>query len=228
MIGRAGLHIPGISLVRRGTIVGLLALWIAVAAGCAPVEVRVVDGPSEATAVEEQEAQDEGGATVDPLIEGLLTTIVAYLVVFAEICGAFVIAVAVVQALLQFFRFLSHREQNEYIKDDIRLRLGRSLASALEFALAADILKTAVAPTWGSSRSSPQLLCYGPRLSTSWSVRSVMSRNGAQDSTLTSARATPDARHLSAVATNVLEPVVRRAGLRSYQPYHAGWRRRPR
>ena len=149
MIGRAGLHIPGLSLVRRGISVGLLALWIAVAASCAPVEVRVVDGASEASAVEEQEAQDEGGATVDPLTEGLLTTTVAYLVVFAEICGAFVIAVAVVQALVQFFRFLMRRNQNEHVKDDIRLRLGRSLAIALEFALAADILKTAVAPTWG-------------------------------------------------------------------------------
>ncbi len=149
MINRAGLRIPGISLVRRGTIVGLLALWIAVAAGCAPVEVRVVDGASEAPAVEEQEAHEEGGATVDPVTEGVLATTVAYLVVFAEICGAFIIAIAVVQALLQFFRFLSRPEQNEHIKDDIRLRLGRSLAIALEFALAADILKTAVAPTWG-------------------------------------------------------------------------------
>ena len=33
-------------------------------------------------------------------------------------------------------------------KEDVRLRLGRWLALALEFLLAADILRTAVAPTW--------------------------------------------------------------------------------
>ena len=142
-------YVAGLTFVRRGLLFTLLALMLALASGCAPVEVRVIDGASEAPAVEEQEAQEEGGATVDPVTEGVLAITVAYLVVFAEICGAFVIAVAVVQALLQFFRFLSHREQNEHVKDDIRLRLGRSLAIALEFALAADILKTAVAPTWG-------------------------------------------------------------------------------
>jgi uncharacterized membrane protein len=33
-------------------------------------------------------------------------------------------------------------------KDNVRLRLGRWLALALEFELAADILRTAIAPTW--------------------------------------------------------------------------------
>jgi uncharacterized membrane protein len=33
-------------------------------------------------------------------------------------------------------------------KMEIRLRLGKSLALALEFLLAADILRTAVAPNW--------------------------------------------------------------------------------
>ena len=33
-------------------------------------------------------------------------------------------------------------------KEDVRLKLGRWLAVALEFELAADILRTAVAPTW--------------------------------------------------------------------------------
>uniref|UniRef100_UPI0025D2436C DUF1622 domain-containing protein n=1 Tax=uncultured Sphingomonas sp. TaxID=158754 RepID=UPI0025D2436C len=33
-------------------------------------------------------------------------------------------------------------------KEEVRLRLGRWLAVALEFLLAADILRTAVAPSW--------------------------------------------------------------------------------
>ena len=34
------------------------------------------------------------------------------------------------------------------MKERVRLRLGRWLAVALEFELAADVLRTAVAPTW--------------------------------------------------------------------------------
>ncbi len=148
MIRMAQHHVAAPTLVRRGILFALLALLLALGVGCAPVQVRVVDGASEAPAVEEQEPLEEGGATVDPVTEGVLATTVAYLVVLAEICGAFVIAVAVVQALLQFFRFLMRRDRSEHVKDDIRLRLGRSLAVALEFGVAADILKTAVAPTW--------------------------------------------------------------------------------
>ena len=38
--------------------------------------------------------------------------------------------------------------EGEDAKEAVRLRLGRWLAVALEFELAADILRTAVAPTW--------------------------------------------------------------------------------
>ncbi|MGI4766621.1 MAG: DUF1622 domain-containing protein [Janthinobacterium lividum] len=39
-------------------------------------------------------------------------------------------------------------EPEDRRKEDVRLKLGRWLAVALEFELAADILRTAVAPTW--------------------------------------------------------------------------------
>ena len=39
-------------------------------------------------------------------------------------------------------------ERPQDAKEAVRLRLGRWLAVALEFELAADILRTAVAPTW--------------------------------------------------------------------------------
>ncbi len=52
---------------------------------------------------------------------------------------------ATIKALLLFF---VHRSAPEAAKEAIRLRLGRWLAVALEFELAADILRTAVAPTW--------------------------------------------------------------------------------
>lgn len=81
--------------------------------------------------------------------EQALAAIVQYLTFFAELCGALVIAVAVVRGI---FRFLPHvaRETgpDDTYKEDIRLQLGKSLALALEFETGADILKTAVAPSF--------------------------------------------------------------------------------
>lgn len=63
-----------------------------------------------------------------------------------ESAAALIIALAAiqatVQALLQFWKGGSAGAEA------VRLRLGRWLALALEFELAADILRTAVAPTW--------------------------------------------------------------------------------
>ena len=42
----------------------------------------------------------------------------------------------------------AHGKPEDRRKEDVRLKLGRWLAVALEFELAADILRTAVAPTW--------------------------------------------------------------------------------
>jgi uncharacterized membrane protein len=53
-------------------------------------------------------------------------------------------AEATVRAVVLFFR----RTGTHGSKEEIRLQLGRWLALALEFELAADILRTAVAPTW--------------------------------------------------------------------------------
>jgi len=68
--------------------------------------------------------------------------------------AAVVIAIAVLEGVLRtvalLFRGVSGdgASQSHEAKEDIRLRLGRWLALALEFLLAADILRTAVAPTW--------------------------------------------------------------------------------
>jgi uncharacterized membrane protein len=51
---------------------------------------------------------------------------------------------AIVGAVVLFFR--PNRPQSS--KELIRLQLGRWLSLALEFELAADILRTAIAPTW--------------------------------------------------------------------------------
>ncbi len=68
-----------------------------------------------------------------------------------EAAAAVIIALAAVEATIRsLLLFLpagrSHRLGDA--KEAVRLRLGRWLAVALEFELAADILRTAVAPTW--------------------------------------------------------------------------------
>jgi uncharacterized membrane protein len=72
----------------------------------------------------------------------------------AEAAAGLVIAFAVLEAVAgAMFLFLPARwrgsgKHHLAEKEDVRLRLGRWLAVALEFLLAADILRTAVAPTW--------------------------------------------------------------------------------
>jgi len=72
-----------------------------------------------------------------------------------EAAAALVIALATIEAvaraLILFVPGLSlhvgPREPQD-AKEEVRLKLGRWLAVALEFTVAADILRTAVAPTW--------------------------------------------------------------------------------
>lgn len=80
--------------------------------------------------------------------ETVLATVVQYMTFFAEMCGALIIAVGVVRALFACLPHMLRRgSARDTYADDIRLQLGKALALALEFELAADILKTAVAPT---------------------------------------------------------------------------------
>jgi uncharacterized membrane protein len=69
-----------------------------------------------------------------------------------EAIAGLVIAVAVIEAAVRtalvFLRHAGSDQASHEAKEQVRLRLGRSLALALEFELAADILRTAVAPTW--------------------------------------------------------------------------------
>lgn len=67
-----------------------------------------------------------------------------------EAAAGIIIAVAAGRAFVASLPLLLVRKVDpaEHIKGEIRLRLGRWLALALEFEVAADILRTAVAPTW--------------------------------------------------------------------------------
>ena len=83
-----------------------------------------------------------------PAIELIFKSYIEWLALGIEIFAAFLIGVAAIQAAGRCIRMLVRRDESAEAWTHIRLRLGRWLALALEFTLAADILATAVAPTW--------------------------------------------------------------------------------
>ena len=80
-------------------------------------------------------------------IEALLGYIVFFLEVTLEIIAILIIASAVVIALQRLFKRMGRIRYYETWKF-IRLELGLALALSLEFLLAADIVATAVSPSW--------------------------------------------------------------------------------
>ncbi len=82
-------------------------------------------------------------------MEEIVKSITTALARGAEIAAALVIGIASVRAIAMFLgNYFKKLAPKKISIEDIRLSLGRSLALALEFLLGADILKTAVAPTW--------------------------------------------------------------------------------
>ena len=65
-----------------------------------------------------------------------------------ELGAAVIIGLAAMEAMWKALPLFFRRDLSQELKVKVRLSLGRWLALGLEFALAADILRTAVAPTW--------------------------------------------------------------------------------
>lgn len=81
------------------------------------------------------------------LTEGLLQHVVIAIKVFLEGIAISIIFIAAVRTILKFLRSLkSSAHQKHWVI--IRLDLGLALALSLEFLLAADIVSTAVSPSW--------------------------------------------------------------------------------
>lgn len=79
-------------------------------------------------------------------MEAAVNDAVEQLVPIIEALGAIIIVVGAIVAFAQWvIRELRPRERSY---ENVRLRLGRHLALGLEFLLGADILTTAVSPSW--------------------------------------------------------------------------------
>ena len=75
-----------------------------------------------------------------------LNAIMEYLVIIVEACGAIVIMMGAIRSIIQYIRsFFGHIALSTR---KIRFKLGQSMVMGLEFQVAADILKTALSPTW--------------------------------------------------------------------------------
>lgn len=91
-------------------------------------------------------------AGVEPMpnaaLEPWLKLFAAYLAAAAEIAAALVIGAAVIRCIAAYLgQVFRHSDPQLDSIEPIRLRLGRVLALGLEFTIASDILRTAVAPT---------------------------------------------------------------------------------
>jgi len=62
-----------------------------------------------------------------------------------EILAAIIIGIAVIKTLLNYFTLL---RSDKISKEAIRVQFGSSVAVSLELLLGADVLATAVAPSW--------------------------------------------------------------------------------
>ena len=79
-------------------------------------------------------------------IEGATILVVHWVKLGVEIFGAALVTLGVCLAIVHLVRTLAARRPTEFI--ETRLILARYLALALEFELGADILGTAVSPSW--------------------------------------------------------------------------------
>ncbi len=90
-----------------------------------------------------------GGSQAAPNpLEDWLKLIAGYVAVGAEIAAGLVIGLGVLVGIFNYLRHFFQPSPNQINStENIRLRLGRILALGLEFTVASDILRTAVAPT---------------------------------------------------------------------------------
>ncbi len=82
-------------------------------------------------------------------MEMLLRECASYVALAAELCSVLCIAVGMVETLIQAGVVIgAHRAASRRARREVWTRFAMWIVLALEFALAADIVRTAIAPTW--------------------------------------------------------------------------------
>ncbi len=81
-------------------------------------------------------------------LESQFSEIAGYLALVIEAGAVFVVAFGAIQAILGLAGSILRRSADEMTGRQIWLKFATWILLALEFALAADIVRTAVAPTW--------------------------------------------------------------------------------
>jgi uncharacterized membrane protein len=79
-------------------------------------------------------------------MENLLVKVIGYVVIGIEACGALVIVIEVIRTIIRYL--IACLRPECLILSTLRIRLGQAMVMGIEFQVAADILKTALAPTW--------------------------------------------------------------------------------
>lgn len=80
-------------------------------------------------------------------MENLAKQITLYVSSAAEILAAIIIGIAVLKVFFHLATRL-HPSNKKISKEEIRIRFGSSVAVSLELLLGADVLATAIAPSW--------------------------------------------------------------------------------
>ena len=78
--------------------------------------------------------------------EAFIISSISWLRLIIESIGALVIAFGILVAVIGFIRMLGSKQSDGFTR--VRINFAHYLALGLEFQLGADILSTAVAPTW--------------------------------------------------------------------------------
>lgn len=82
-------------------------------------------------------------------MEMLLRECASYVALAAELCAVLCIAIGMVETLVQATVVIgARRDQSRRARREVWTKFAMWIVLALEFALAADIVRTAIAPTW--------------------------------------------------------------------------------
>jgi uncharacterized membrane protein len=81
-------------------------------------------------------------------MSNILKVVAEYVAYAAEALAALIIAFGALKAIWTYFRHAVTSKGDPHQSCRCRIQLGHSLSLALEFLVGADILKTAIAPSW--------------------------------------------------------------------------------